>query len=382
MLSSYLTSELVTRQKQLNFQNYLGILPNPDKILSRLGKNIDTYRELLADAHIWSCIQSRKSGLLGLDFIINQNSASLFVVNEIEKILNDIDIQNVMRDILEALLYGYQPMEIIWDYEPKTKRILPKKLIAKPQEWFFVDAENNWKMRNPKDSNGTELPPYKFIIVTFEQSYQNPYGTALLSKCYWPVTFKNGGLRFWVNFMEKYGMPILLGQYSRGASLEESQELANVLANMTQDAVIVTPSDISVELKEAVKSSSSELYKDMIKHCNTEISKAILSQTLTTELDGGSYAAAQTHYKIRKELVMSDAKIVEQTINQLIRYIVELNYGGTDFPKFKILHNDSDNLQKVERDIKLNQCGVIFTKKYYEKTYGLSEDEFDIISIS
>ena len=117
----------------------------------------------------------------------------------------------------------------------------------------------------------------KIINVQFESSYMNPYGNSLLAKCYWPLKFKNGGLRFWVNFTEKYGMPMLVGQYSRGASQDEVQKLADSLNNMTQDAIIVTPMDVKVEMKEAVKSTSVELYRELIKHCNAEISKAILS---------------------------------------------------------------------------------------------------------
>jgi phage gp29-like protein len=44
------------------------------------------------------------------------------------------------------------------------------------------------------------------------------------------VIFKNGGLKFWVNFSEKYGMPILMGQYNRGATSEEIEKLAQELA--------------------------------------------------------------------------------------------------------------------------------------------------------
>lgn len=356
------------------------MLPNPDKILQRTGKTIEVYRDLKNDPHVWSCIQSRKSGLLSLDYILLPNDAPTLIIKEIESILSDLDMQQIQRDILEAPLFGYQPLEIIWKLtESARKFYIPEKIIAKPQEWFFFDGDGQLRYRIKGDLKGTPPPPMKILNVQYEASYLNPYGQALLAKCYWPITFKNGGLRFWVNFMEKYGMPILIGQYSRGTSFEESQKLADDLANMTEDSVIVTPSDIDIELKEAVRTSSVDLYKELIKHCNAEISKAILSQTLTTELDMGSYAASMTHFKVRREVILSDIRMVEQTMNQLIKFIINLNFSADTYPKFKILINDADNMQKIDRDLKIAKAGnVKFSKKYWMNSYGFKEDEVEV----
>ncbi|MBI5325034.1 MAG: hypothetical protein HZB41_07165 [Ignavibacteriae bacterium] len=62
-----LTSELITRESYNAMLGYIGLLPNPDKILRNPGKTIESYRQLKNDPHVWSCIQSRKSGLLSLD---------------------------------------------------------------------------------------------------------------------------------------------------------------------------------------------------------------------------------------------------------------------------------------------------------------------------
>ncbi|MFH1049311.1 MAG: DUF935 family protein [bacterium] len=373
----YLISELITREMQSPYSKFIGMLPNPDRVLRRTGKTIEAYRELKNDPHVWSCIQSRKSGTLSLETRIVQNKADSKVVKDVEEILKALDIQQIIRDILEAPLFGYQPIEIIWEItEGNRKYIVPKSLIAKPQEWFFFDSEGKLRYRIPGVSEGEIIPDMKIICARYESSYLNPYGESLLSKCYWPVTFKNGGLRFWVNFTEKYGMPFLLGQYTRGASREEIETLAQELANMTEDAVIVSPMDIKLELHEAVKSTSVELYRELIKYCNAEISKAILSQTLTTELDMGSYAAAETHFKVRREVILSDIRLVESVFDELISYIVRLNFPNSIPPKFNVIISDAENLQKVERDLKLAQTGMLkFTKKYWMENYGFKEEE-------
>jgi phage gp29-like protein len=357
-----------------------GILPNPDKVLRKTGKTIDIYRDLKTDPHVWSCVQSRKSGILSLEFIISPNGATNSIVAEIEKMFSDMDIQQVERDILEAPLFGYQPLEILWNFKGSDRKFLyPEKIVAKPQEWFFYDTNGEFRYKKSGEPKGVPVPPLKILNVQYEASYLNPYGHSLLGKCYWPVIFKNGGVKFWVNFTEKYGMPILMGQYTRGATNDEAQRLADELANMTEDAVIVAPSDIKLEMHEAGRDSSVNLYSELIKFCNTEISKVILSQTLTTELDGGSYAAAQTHYQIRQEVIQSDIRLVEAAINKIIQYVVDLNFAGSKYPKFNILVNDADNVQKIDRDLKISQTGAVqFTKKYWMSSYGFKEDELSV----
>jgi hypothetical protein len=73
----------------------------------------------------------------------------------------------------------------------------------------------------------------------------------------------------------------------------------------------------------------------------------------------GSYAASQTHFKVRKEVIQADIRLVELAMNELIKYIMELNFNESDYPLFKIKQNDADNLEKVERDIKIAQTGQV-----------------------
>lgn len=316
------------------------LLPNPDTILRKIGRGIEVYRELKNDAHVWSCIQSRKSGVLSLPWSIEIGKAEQRVFEFVRSIFENLDVYQIESDILEAPLFGFQPIEIIW--ETDGRYLLPRELKARPQEWFAYDTNGKLVFKGKIGTEYEPIPEFKMINVQHEASAINPYGHALLSKCYWPVTFKNGGLRFWVNFTERYGMPILIGQYQRGATNEEIQQLARDLDNIYEDAILVAPMDVKLELHEPARSSSVDLYLELIRFANNEISKAILSQTLTTELEGGSYAASQTHFQIRKEIILADSRLVQNAMNQLIRYIVRLNFDSNQFPMFKI-HSQSNS---------------------------------------
>ena len=373
-----ITEEIATRKRALNFYSLANILPDPDIVLKKQGKDIRIYKELLCDPHVFACTQSRKAGVLSLDWEINRGLDKDQNAEDVENLLKKLDIQKLMSDILDATQFGFQPLEIMWKRD-KSGHIMPEKVIAKPPEWFCFDDDNNLKFRTKENYYGEIVPNKKFLLAQNNPSYNNPYGERTLSRVFWNVTFKKGGLKFWVVFTEKYGMPHLIGKHPRGSTKEETNSLADMLEDMVQDAIAVIPDDSSIEIQEASKSSSAEIYEKLIDKMNTEISKAILGQTLTTEIGStGSYAASNTHMQVRQDIIDSDKKLVEGVINQLIQWIYEINFANAEVPVFELYEPEDVDLTLAQRDKILSDTGVKFTKEYFIKNYGLEEEDFDI----
>ena len=373
-----ITEEIATRKRALNFYSLANILPDPDIVLKKQGKDIRIYKELLCDPHVFACTQSRKAGVLSLDWEINRGLDKDQNAEDVENLLKKLDIQKLMSDILDATQFGFQPLEIMWKRD-KSGHIMPEKVIAKPPEWFCFDDDNNLKFRTKENYYGEVVPAKKFLLAQNNPTYNNPYGDRTLSRVFWNVTFKKGGLKFWVVFTEKYGMPHLIGKHPRGSTKEETNSLADMLEDMVQDAIAVIPDDSSIEIQEASKSSSAEIYEKLIDKMNTEISKAILGQTLTTEIGStGSYAASNTHMQVRQDIIDSDKKLVEGVINQLIQWIYEINFANAEVPIFELYEPEDVDLTLAQRDKILSDTGVKFTKEYFIKNYGLEEEDFDI----
>lgn len=372
-----LSEEIATRKRSINFYSLGTYLPDPDIVLRKQGKDIRVYKELLCDSHVFACVQSRKAGVLSLEWDLNRGLDKDKNAEIVENLLKNLNINKVISDILDTPLFGFTPIEVIWNKVGNL--VLPIELKAKPPEWFCFDDDNNLKFRTKEHYYGEELPSRKFLCPQSNPSYENPYGERVLSRVFWPVTFKKGGLKFWVVFTEKYGMPHLIGKHPRGATKEETDNLADLLEQMVQDAIAVIPDDSSVEIQEANKSSSAEIYEKLIDKMNSEISKAILGQTLTTEIgSAGSYAASNTHMDIRQDIIDSDKKLVEQTINQLIQWIYEINFPNADIPIFELYQEEDVDLTLAQRDKILSETGVKFTKEYFIKNYGFEDEDIEI----
>ena len=101
-----LTEEIATRKRALNFYSLANILPDPDIVLRKQGKDIRIYKELLCDPHVFACIQSRKSGVLSLDWEINRGLDKDKNAVEIEELLKKLNIHKLISDILDATSFG------------------------------------------------------------------------------------------------------------------------------------------------------------------------------------------------------------------------------------------------------------------------------------
>jgi phage gp29-like protein len=373
-----LSEEFATRKRSIDFEGAFSMyLPDPDPVLRKTGRDMRVYRELLSDAHLGATVESRKSGTKSLEWRIthpNPKSPEALLVQEA---LGSLDMEHAVGEILNAPLFGFQPIEVIW--ERRGRYLVPKDLVGKPPEWFTFSSDGKLLFRTRENPTGETVPPKKFLLPRNNPSYANPYGERVLSRCFWPVTFKRGGMKFWVVFTEKYGMPFLLGRHPRGTREEEVEALLTSLEAMVQDAVAVIPEDSTVEIKDvASRGASADIYERLLNFMNAEISKAILGQTLTTELGKtGSYAAAQTHMEVRGDIIEADKRLVASTMNTLVKWICELNFPHPNPPRFTIPSRDDAGMRLAERDRILSACGVKFTKSYFMKTYGLSEEDID-----
>ncbi len=150
----------------------------------------------------------------------------------------------------------------------------------------------------------------------------------LISSCYWPYVFKHGGWRLFYKFCERFGLPWPIGKYPAGATLKEQQELLDALVNMVEDGAAAVPEGDAVEVLSV--STQGELAQESLIHlCNREMSKALTSQTLATELrQVGSNAAAQTHSARQQDVQASDRAMIAATMDEILRWITRFNFGA------------------------------------------------------
>ena len=209
-------------------------LPNPDPILRATGNALPVYRSMLYDAHIGGLARRRRAAVKALDWKLETGKAKAKTVRLVQEALTRLDVPAIVGGMWEAALFGYACAEVMW--EKRESHVLPRAVIAKPQEWFTFDSEGTLLFMAMGSANGVPVPPRKFLLARQDATLKNPYGIADLARCFWPHTFKKGGLQFWLKFVEKYGAPKLVGKFDRQTSAKEQEDLLALLEACVQDA--------------------------------------------------------------------------------------------------------------------------------------------------
>jgi phage gp29-like protein len=371
-----------TRERLNDFVRLMRTLPDADPILRKMGKGIPALRELLTNSHLESVWTVRCSTTVGAEYFVGAGGDGKKEQEAAESFgeeLKYLDIPHIIEEMMDAVAYGYAPLEILW--EARDGRWSIGNIVGKSPEWFEFNQDNQLVFRT--GSIGQEaLPENRFLVVQHRASYANPYGTKVFSKCFWPATFKRSGWQWWTVFIEKYGGALMYGEYPDNASEQFQTDLFAALKSMIANSVAIIPEGSKITITSASdKSGSSNVHKEYIAMANAEISKAILGQTLTTEIgDKGSYAAAKAHNLVREDLAKADRQRVCAAFNHLAAIYTRYNFGPDVVPpRFEFIKDEDLQKDRAERDRILYAIGVQPKKGYISREYSIPEEEFDLI---
>lgn len=369
-------TDLASKSNSYESFSSFSYFQNPDKILKEKGDDITIYEDLLSDDHVRAVTRTRKANAINQEWKLTEFDGNKTIIDYVISELNRLDVYKIIYSVMDAVLFGYKVFEINYN-NTQIDTLKPK-----PCRWFAFDNENNLLFKSKENPSGELMPEGKFLIANQEADENNPYGFPDLSCVYWYVIFKKGNIKFWLKFIEKYGMPWAIAKTPPGTAEAIKDDLLEKIDTLLEDGCAVIDDDSNINFIEAAgKGNSAKLYADFLNFCNSSISKAILGSTLTTEnKEGvGSQALGNVHQKTAEAITNSDKRIICTFFNKLIKIIIDLKFGLQEkYPLFELENPQAVNEQIAERDTKLHAVGVRFTKDYFKKTYGFSDDDIDV----
>ncbi|HKN11998.1 MAG TPA: DUF935 domain-containing protein [Candidatus Binatus sp.] len=368
------------------------------------------------DLHYLAVLGTRKNAVAQLDVVVRAASSSsedqraAAMVSEM-LIDGPIQLDSVLFDVLDVLGKGFSATEIMWN--TSGREWFPAQLKWRDPRWFAFDwisgeeilvrtlkgeiipVESDAQTRLPTHFGGSglysskspgigiqpmtaPLAPYKFVTHFAKAKAGLAIRGGLARAAGWAYLFKNYVLKDWVTFTEVFGQPLRVGKYHPGASEQDKQALLTAVSRIGTDAAAIMPESMIIEFTEAHQNGSSELYQNVCEYLDAQVSKAVLGQTLTTEMprSGGSRAAAQVHEGVRRDILNADSKRLAATLaRDLVRPIVELNMGPqVRYPKIELaLPDDSDAKVFAEIVAMLADRGLRVGQKTILDKLGIAE---------
>ncbi len=393
-ISTSLATEIASRDRvRISFGGMDLELPNPDPVLKRLGKDITVYRDVMVDAIVKGAVRRRRSSVVGLEYGLEQGNASDRVYQLCADVLAKIQLRPLIRELHNAVWFGYAPAEVYWEKTPsnslqsykqagggqKGGLWLPTQVIGKPPEWFGFNHENRLCFKEMLSVATEPVPDMKFILARNDASFDNPYGVADLASVYWYTVFRKGGLKFWLRFADKFGQAYIIGKHPRGTPQKEVDLILDSLEVLAQDGVGAIPNDGSVEILESGgKGATSDMFERLLDHCGSGINIALLGQDQSTNASSTN-ASAKAGLEVTDDIRDADGECVAEAINQLLTYVVRLNIGDNEpMPVWRMWSEEDKTEALASRDMNLQKAGARLTKAYFMRAYKLAEDEVEV----
>lgn len=335
------------------------------------------------DLHYAAVLGTRKRAITGIKPIVVAASKDA----EDEKIAEAVRelvegpyfADDYLADLLDALGKGYSVVETIWDRSGKEWR--PARYEWRDQRHFVIDQRDGrtLRLKHMGDINGLDLPPYQFSIHRPKIMSGLPIRAGLARLAAWAFLFKSYTLKDWMAFIEVYGMPLRVGKFGRGASLDDRRVLLQAVRDISSDAAAIIPKEMEIEFVEVAGASGNAVFSDKAEYLDRQISKGVLGQTMTTD-DGSSLSQAAIHENVRHDIARADARQTAITANRdLIRPFVDLNYGPRDkYPTLVIPITENEDINTLVAAIeKLVPLGLKVSMQQTRERIGFEEPDED-----
>ncbi len=353
---------------------YTDLLQPTDSVLLSKGgiENLKIYKELLRDDQVTATWGQRRLSLTDCDTVVEpgaDDAQSKAAAEALQLELDAMQWDDITDKMLSAVFYGWGVAEVMWKLD--GARLAFDTIKVRQRERFRFGRKGElflWEF-----GRWVEMPERKFwSINSGADNHDEPYGLGLAHALYWPVFFKRNDIKFWLIFLEKFGMPTTIAKLPPGQVEDPAQRSKAVamLRSIATDAGVVVPDNVVVELLEAARSGTAD-YKSLHEAMNGAISKIVVGQTMTTD-NGSSKAQAQVHHLVQQKLIEADSDLLCGSFNAgPVKWWCEWNFPGAVPPRvYRHTEPPEDLNARAERDTKIKGLGFDPTEEYILETYG------------
>lgn len=325
-----------------------------------------SYRKMTHDPQVKACLNTKKFAVLSRGWEVHpvsESSEDRRVADFCRWCLGAMEgsILDAGYDVLDALAFGLSLVEInyrLLEDGPWRGFVGLRSLKAKDHRHFTIRTDEFYNLQAVRIATGDELDPAKFLVYSYMPRYGNPYGEADLRAAYQPWYQKQALLTWWAKYLEKFGLPTVVGSFDPKAGYTQAQkaDLLNLVSQVHNESALVVPNDFVLSLlKDNGGGGSGQAgsgFDEIISYLDRAIAKSILGQTLTSDstAKGATYALGAVHMDVLRFYINKLTRDLEDGVmtHQLLQRLVAYNFpAGTATPLFRFGRIDDDRLAAV-----------------------------------
>lgn len=271
------------------------------------------------DDRIEACWTTRYQALLGLPFEMLPNEDGDARRNKaVAKDLGRTWFRSYPEDVETEALYwrvflGFAVGQVYYETDEGW---VPRVEIWHPQHLVWNATRKGF---DAVTTTGVVPVEHGKGWIVFGGAAKRPWMRAAVRSLSVPWLSRHFAYRDWNTYNERHGKPIVkvkfpanaggvdVGSEAPGAWYAKVQQLGSKSVAYLPQGVGEKGEGFDLDLLES-KARSEEAFAKLISHCDTSIAIRLLGQNLTTEVQGGSRAAATVHDRVRLDYLAADAE--------------------------------------------------------------------------
>ena len=274
------------------------------------------------DDRITACLNTRLEAIIGrhgAEFSIEPSDRgdkrrAKVAAKDVESWWYDFVPEKAARRILrDKILLGVSISRVEWVARDGQWYPRPRPW---PMQFVYWDDSRQCFMAMAREGVfevRAEDPNWLICAMTEEQ----PWMDGALRSLGLPFLLRSFDWRDWARFNERHGMPIIAIKEPAEADEDAKESFFESMKKMGRGGVVRLPqmtdglsgqrNGYEVDFIEA-KSTSWETFKAFGERLEVAVAVRLLGQNLTTEVQGGSRAAASVHDRVRQDYMDADAE--------------------------------------------------------------------------
>lgn len=324
---------------------------------------VDLYKNALLDTHLSGIIARRKSTVLNTNIACGKNGQE----NELmTALMNKPAGQALVSEILNTLFYGHTLLELSFTKRDFQAKLIPRRYVLPQLGRVILDLSNY--------DNYIDFRSEAYQDRLIELNAEDNLG--LFCKVVPMVIYKRNCLGDFAQYAELFGQPIRKISYDPQDPNSYDEALKRIGTTDGGSLVILLPKNTEIEFIESTsKDGSLSVYQSLIQITNSEMSKVILGNTLTTEQgERGARSLGEIHKNSEEQLILHDRIFVLNALNyELKPRLIKQGLPIKENEEFYFKEVEEIDLnQRIIIDSQLNSLIPIPSSYFYE-TYGIPQ---------
>jgi len=307
---------------------------------------------MLADDRIQAAANGRIKGVTKCEWNFEPAKGGKRQAKEIQELWPEILTEEITEQILLwAIFMGFALCELIW--EARDDLWVPRLKLWHPLYIYYrIDLRKYVVVTQDKGILEIDENDPKWFLYAPWGSYRGWIRGAVRS-CSIPWVVRQFALRDWGRYSEVHGLPIKKLLIPAQAPAGDKARFFASIQRLGSESMFSLPQQTNkdggpgvgfdVQLLEA-KDQAWKSFPGLIAQCERSITLAIRGTNLTTEVDGGSFAAADAHRDEDSDYAIADRRKLAAAVSlRIIRPFCGFNYGNPKLaPAASLASTESD----------------------------------------